>query len=275
MDTGRSGAKGMTKQEVLHLAMRQSAADCGCSVRDFEAQGPVVVLSGKHGDVRADLEPPFDCRMVSYGNNVVACVRQELREPVRRYLHRFEAAHCFEPPNLHVLEHTLRQHGLAVCFVGEYFLPDPSRLEALACSDELRLLLPPDFSGLYGDARWGNALCETRRQMDMLAVGAYREDVLVGLAGVSADGATLWQIGVDVLPAFRRQGIAAALTARLAREILSLGKLPFYGAAWSNLPSVRNALRCGFFPAWVELTGGPVEFVNACNGQRRPAGCGG
>ena len=80
---------------------------------------------------------------------------------------------------------------------------------------------------------------------------------------------------MDVLPAFRRQGIAAALTARLAREILSLGKLPFYGAAWSNLPSVRNALRCGFFPAWVELTGGPVEFVNACNGQRRPAGCGG
>ena len=59
MDTGRSGAKGMTKQEVLHLAMRQSAADCGCSVRDFEAQGPVVVLSGKHGDVRADLEPPL------------------------------------------------------------------------------------------------------------------------------------------------------------------------------------------------------------------------
>ena len=49
-------------------------------------------------------------------------------------------------------------------------------------------------------------------------------------------------------------GIAEALTSRLAKEILALGKVPFYCAAWSNIGSVRNAIACGFRPAWVHLT---------------------
>ena len=63
----------------------------------------------------------------------------------------------------------------------------------------------------------------------------------------------MWQIGVDVLPEYRRKGIAAALTSRLALEILKRGKVPFYSAAWCNVASVRNAIKCGFRPAWVEL----------------------
>ena len=93
----------------------------------------------------------------------------------------------------------------------------------------------------------------------MLGVGAYDGEKLVGLAGCSADCETMWQIGIDVLPEYRRKGIAAALTSRLALEILCRGKVPFYCAAWSNIPSVRNAVHSGFRPAWVELTAKPIE----------------
>ena len=75
----------------------------------------------------------------------------------------------------------------------------------------------------------------------------------------------MWQIGIDVLPAYRRQGIAAALTSRLALECLARDKVPFYCTAWSNLPSVRNALKSGFRPAWVELTAKSTETVAAMN----------
>ena len=76
----------------------------------------------------------------------------------------------------------------------------------------------------------------------MLAVGAYDGARLVGLAGCSADCESMWQIGVDVLPGYRRRGVAAALTSRLAAETLARGKVPFYCAAWSNIKSVRNAV---------------------------------
>jgi predicted GNAT family acetyltransferase len=75
----------------------------------------------------------------------------------------------------------------------------------------------------------------------------------------------MYQIGVDVLPEYRRQGIAAAVTSRLALEVLRLGKVPFYSTAWCNLKSVRNAIKCGFRPAWVEVTARETAFVNKMN----------
>lgn len=81
-----------------------------------------------------------------------------------------------------------------------------------------------------------------------------------GLAGCSADCDTMWQIGIDVLPEYRRQGIASALTSRLALEILAAGRVPYYCVAWANVKSVRNAVQSGFIPAWVELMLRPSAF---------------
>ena len=99
----------------------------------------------------------------------------------------------------------------------------------------------------------------------MLGVGAYDGEKLIGLAGCSADCETMYQIGVDVLPEYRRRGVASAITSRLALEVLAMGKVPFYCAAWSNIKSVRNAIRCGFRPAWVEITAKSTEFVDEMN----------
>ncbi|MFR1478880.1 MAG: GNAT family N-acetyltransferase [Hydrogeniiclostridium mannosilyticum] len=126
---------------------------------------------------------------------------------------------------------------------------------------------PERFGGLYLP-QWSNALCEKRRELDVLAAAALDRGRLVGLAGCSADCGAMWQIGIDVLPEYRRQGIASALTSRLALEILRRGKVPFYCAAWSNLRSVRNAVRSGFRPAWVELTAKSAAFVAQMNGEK-------
>ena len=87
---------------------------------------------------------------------------------------------------------------------------------------------------------WNSALCEDHKELDVLGIGAYDNDKLVGLAACSADCETMWQIGVNVLPEYRRRGIASALTSRLAIEILERGKVPFYCCAWSNIRSVKN-----------------------------------
>ena len=65
------------------------------------------------------------------------------------------------------------------------------------------------------------------RELDVLAMGAFDGQTLVGLAGCSADCSTMWQIGVDVLAPYRRQGITSALTSGLAVEALRRGLVPF------------------------------------------------
>ena len=254
----------MTNDEILRIAMEQSAIDLGCGREDFLSVENKAVLSRPHERARRYLTLPFSLDMVSYGNNIVASCSEEFLETARRYIDRYPVEHCFETPHLHALEAELEKAGQKICFMAEYFLPDVTALRPLACAYETRLLESADFAHLY-TPEWSNALCEKRKHLDVLAVGAYDGDKLVGLAGCSADCDEMWQIGIDVLPEYRRQGIASALTGRLAMEILARGKVPFYCAAWCNLKSVRNAIKCGFRPAWVEITAKPRAFVDEMN----------
>ncbi|MDE7262957.1 MAG: GNAT family N-acetyltransferase [Oscillospiraceae bacterium] len=250
----------MTNQTILEIALRQSAVDANCRPEDFLRQENVVVLSLPSPAARKYLDLPLACNLISYGNNVVASIEEPYRALVTDYISRFPAYQCFETPQLHILDGALRESGLRVCFMAEYFLPDLRSLKALGCPYELRIMRQEDFAELYVD-QWSNALCEKRKELDVLGVGAYDGGRLAGLAACSADCADMWQIGVDVLPEYRRQGIASALTSQLALEILERGKVPFYCAAWSNIRSVRNAIKSGFRPAWVEMTAKPASFA--------------
>ena len=254
----------MTNQEILRIAMVQSAVDLCAEPTDFEKSENVVVMSQESDEARRYLKLPFSCQLVSYGAGVVASVSPEFREIAENYVNKYPVEHLFETPHLHVLNEALVEKGQKICFMAEYFLPDVDVLRPLDCSYELRILTGEDFAGLYL-SEWSNALCKDRKHLDVLGVGAYDNGKLVGLTGCSADCDTMWQIGIDVLPEYRRQGIASYLTRALAIEILERGKVPFYCAAWCNIKSVRNAIKSGFRPAWVEMTAKSIETVKGMN----------
>lgn len=269
----------MTKQQILEIAMKQSAIDSNCHWRDFTGTQNKVVVSRKNHGARKYLGLPFICDLTSYGTNIVASVSEGLEEIVREYINTYKTEHCFETPNLHKLMDGLRPFGYNICFMAEYSLPDTDmlaggklpdrlwdRISGIYPSYEIRIMGQKDFKELY-IPQWGNALCKERKELDIIAAGAYVKDKLIALAGASADCGTMWQIGVDVLPEYRRQGLASALSSRLAVEILNKGIVPFYCCAWSNIGSIRNAVASGFRPAWVQITAKPEEEIAEMNGK--------
>ena len=173
----------MTQRDILRIAMEQSAIDCGCDPSDFEKTEHVVVRSVPHPEARRYLTLPFSCNLVSYGNNVVASVSEEYRVPAEAYIAKYPVEHCFETPNLHVLNDALLPMGQKICFMAEYFLSDTDNLRERPCPYEMRILYPEDFADLYVP-EWSNALCEHRKHLDVLGVGAYDSGKLVGLAAV-------------------------------------------------------------------------------------------
>jgi len=254
----------MTNQDIWRIALRQSAIDMNCAPEDFYKAENVITRSRPHSNARKYLPLPFACDLVSYGSNIVATCSEPAEALVAEYLGKYAVEHCFETPNLHALDDLLAPLGLKTCFMAEYFLPDVDAVKPLECPYTLRILHQPDFAELY-TPDWNHALCAERKELDVLGVGAYDGEKLIGLAACSADCEEMYQIGVNVLPGYRRKGVASAMTARLILEILKLGKVPFYCAAWSNLKSVRNAIKCGFRPAWVELTAREIGFVEKMN----------
>ena len=254
----------VTNREMLQIALKQSAEDIGCRAEDFLKRENVTVPFRLGANARKYLKEPITCTLVSYGNNIVAAATAEVSDVLTEYIGRYEFYHCFETPNLHWLNERLTERGHKVCFMAEYYLPDPDRIPDLSCACELRVLEQRDFEELYLP-EWSNALCKERRHLDVLGVGAYDRGRLVGLAGCSADCEEMWQIGVDVLPDYRQRGIASALTSTLAKEIIRRDKVPFYCSAWSNIRSVRTAVKSGFIPAWVELSAKPSHVVDEIN----------
>ena len=254
----------LTNSEILQIALRQSAIDCNCAPEDFLHDNNLVTFSQPHPKARVYLKLPFACDLVTYGHGIVAQVGPELVMETIEYIDKYPVHACFETPHLLALNDAVMPKGYKVCFMAEYFLPDVNELRELTCPYETRWLTPEDFKDLYLP-RWSNALCENRKEHDRIAVGAYDGGELIGLAGASDDCETMWQIGIDVLPAYRGRGVASALTSMLARAILERGIVPFYCAAWSNIPSVRNAIRSGFRPAWAEVTVRKTDFVDDMN----------
>lgn len=250
----------MTNREILAIAMRQSAIDSNCRAEDFQQKDNKVAISTATPNARKYLDLPLYCDLVSYGSNIVASVDAEIVDFVTDYINKYDAEDCFETPALYALNAELVKNDMRVCFMAEYFLPDVDVLLASECDYTIRIMEATDFASCY-TPQWSNALCNNHKDTDMLAAGAFDGETLVGLAGCSADCDTMWQIGIDVLPAYRRRGIASALTSRLALEVLERGKVPFYCAAWSNIKSVRNAIKGGFRPAWVQLTAKSNAFI--------------
>ena len=62
----------------------------------------------------------------------------------------------------------------------------------------------------------------------------------------------MWEMGVNSFA--EGKGYAKAALAALTREVIKLGKVPFYGTALSHVASQNLALRVGLVPAFAELT---------------------
>lgn len=243
----------MTYKDMLTAAIRQSAIEMNCCEEDFFSNVNIVTASKSDSRSRKYYNLPFACSFVSYGNNVVASANDELIAVIRGYIGKHELYHCYETPAICELNDVIRPLGYSVKYMSEYFLPEPENIPDIKCQYEIRCLVHEDFKELYLP-EWSNALCDKRPQLDVMGVGAYDNGTLIGMAACSADCDNMYQIGIDVLPEYRRRGVASALTSALAKNILAAGKIPFYCAAWSNIRSVKNAIRCGFKPSWIELS---------------------
>ena len=113
----------MTNQEILKIAMAQSAVDLCAEPLDFEKSENVIVASRENDGARRYLRLPFSCQLVSYGNNVVASVSPEFREITESYINKYPVEHLFETPNLHVLNDELMKKDKRSALWRSIFYP--------------------------------------------------------------------------------------------------------------------------------------------------------
>lgn len=241
--------------EVLQTAVRQSAADLSAEPADFFSGTNLCTAASASAGRRRSLPEPLICQFVSYGSNVVASAAPSLVDKIRKMLSPdWPAWMFFQPAFTASLARLLQDRGIqADLYLDTCFLPRPANCPEIARTYSLEILEGEKLASLDA-AAWPNALSQKHREHDVLAAGAFEGSKLAALAGCSEESATMWQIGVDVLPEYRRHSLGSFLVFVLAAQTFGRHRIPYYTAASANLPSVNTAVAAGFEAAWVQLT---------------------
>ena len=172
--------------------------------------------------------------------------------------------------NLRMIDEKLKEYGHQIKDTHIYMLPEAAS-QAAKSEGQFVWFDQEEILTFEKDNIFTSAICFSKTQPDMLAVAAMKEDSdevgqmcqasekfldqssMKGMAGVSADGAYLWQIGINVAPEAEGQGLASKLVRMMKEEVLRRGKTPFYGTSESHNVSKLVGLKAGFVPAWTEV----------------------
>ncbi len=241
----------------IHRAMAQLALEFNTTTDAFSIPGLTLTLPAKPAGVRLysrDL-PLF--AMATTGNSVVVTADARLHDCIRDLVAQMDAPYrLFEFQSLQKIDAELRPFGYTVWGPEPMYLRlEHAHAPGLPKAFAYRWFeTEAEIAALYPNTRYTMALSQAYNadRPDVLALAAYDGAQIAGIAGASADTADMWQIGIDVLDAYRGHGLATALVHALCCRIEEKGKLPFYGTAVGNLHSQKVALRCGFSPAWLE-----------------------
>lgn len=233
----------MDAKDMFAIVQKQLAIDLNCSVDDLngEKDSILFVPTADNQGRRPFPRGRHHFEMASMGRAIIVSATPEILAIVRPQLDGQSRDEAFSMPFV---------HGHSI-----YYLPDIPRIQQLKApaSFAYELVERGRIAGLYREEGFRNALGYDEKHVrpDVLAAVARFDGKAVGIAGASEDAERMWQVGMDVLPAYRHHGLAAYLVNWLTLEVLKRGMVPYYGTASSNLASQRVAHRVGYQPAWI------------------------
>ncbi|MDE2900210.1 MAG: GNAT family N-acetyltransferase [Chloroflexota bacterium] len=246
------------REHAARIVASTLAAEACCSPDLFARAGVHLseVTPGETGDPlkRRFPQPEQSLAITAIGVGVVVSATPKWMPWVSELFRGVEPGDAF---NLELLGETSMRVAHDSCrLYGPY-------LYSITSSLDLRARQTPDgYSVELGDAalvrsldphHWPNALPPRALRQDLngtiTAVAVHRQ-AIVGVATAPEDSDLLWQIGLDVHADHRGRGLGAALTSRVAAEVLRQGVVPYYGTTVENVISRRTAQSAGFYPYW-------------------------
>lgn len=245
----------MDKKTIIKIGMEQMALDLACSAQDFKKTENTVVTYQRLPGRRMFSKEDYFIQVATFGYGAVVSANPLIQDWCKEFFSKQRGIDCFEHPIMREIDLELAKYNKKLNVVHELYLPYYKFSRRLEKPAVIRWFEKLEIPNLYNDKRFKNALNYDANSLrpDVLAVASYNQGKITGLAGASMDCKKLWQVGIDVLPDYRHQGIASYLVGVLADEIFNRGAIPYYGTWCSNIASRNIALKCGFFPAWVKM----------------------
>lgn len=223
----------MNKELMIEKIKRYIANKYECDISELDKKGLNVIKNNQENKIKMLLF--YDLILVSSSDNMYELVKEKLDNK--------NVYEIFEFPLV---------YGQSI-----YFIPDLKRItkqqeiEGLTFkffddnTDEINLT-----SGFENAITFENGKC-----ISEIAYCAYDGDKIVGVAGADKRNDDIWEVGIEVLSEYRKDGLATVLTKNLTLKILEKGIVPIWCASSTNIGSQAVANRSNYIPLWFETFG--------------------
>lgn len=195
--------------------------------------------------INFNAEQPY-IKILAYRNCVVVCTSENLHSKVRKLLENKNRDEIFELPLV---------YGQTI-----HYVPNVSCTEDILVSLNYKFeyLCDRDILSLADLTGFENSLAFDKNGFTSTkAVYIARDNNrIVGVAGAAESSVNgVWEIGVDVMEAYRNAKLGTYLVKNLTGKLLARNIVPFYSASITNIGSQMVASRCGYMPFWVDTFG--------------------
>ena len=182
-------------------------------------------------------------KILAYRNCIVVCTSEDLHSKVQELLQNKTRDEIFEFPFV---------YGQTIHYVPN----DNYTKDTLICSNyKYEILFDSNLLKLTRLTGFDNSLAfdENGFTTTKAVYVARDNDKIIGVAGAAESPINgVWEIGVDVMEAYRNAKLGTQLVRKLTEALLARNIIPFYSASITNIGSQMVASRCGYIPYWVD-----------------------
>ncbi len=243
---------------------RTLAADYACDAALFSKEGTFVVEAREVPGRRTYPFRKRELAIITTGQGVVIRCCSEYRHWVDDNLAGLGRDTIFSYRAMHAISEFVKEQGQKVYGSPAMgFVCEPENLVVPASPDGIttNIFGRDEMKRFSHLEEFKNAVSfrYDKDRPNKIASLAKQGEVIAGMAGASFDAEGLLQVGVDVLPGFRKLGIGKLVVGILTKAILENGDVPYYTTWAANIPSQNLAISVGYRPVFLEMWAGDAE----------------
>lgn len=226
----------MTKNEIQNIIQCYLKQQFSCTEKD---------LLGEETVFTKNLLKKPHIKMLTYKACTVVNISEDLYSYVKEELKGRNRDEIFEYPLV---------YGQTIHFVPDVQLINKSNLPDTYTYELLEGDRIKKLSYIRG---FDNSLAfnEEGETTTKIVFVAKKENEVIAIAGAAVEFEKMWEVGIDVMPEYRNDGLGNAMVRYLTLEILKKGIVPFYSASVTNIGSQMVASRAGYVPCWIDTFG--------------------
>lgn len=223
----------MDKKTMIDKIKKYLADKYECDIEEINKDGLNIIRNNEEHKIKMLLF--YDLILVSCSSNLYNLVKEKL-EGKSTY-------EIFEFPLV---------YGQSI-----YFIPDVERITKQDEIDDFKFkLFDENTYEIELSSGFENAITfENGKCISNIAYCAYYGNKIIGVAGADKINDDIWEVGIEVLPEYRKDGLATILTKNLTLKILEKGIVPIWCASSTNIGSQAVANKSNYIPLWFETFG--------------------